>query len=423
MSLERADLLIRNANELLTVDEGPDGPLRGADLARVGVIEDGAVAIRDGSVVAVGPTSALAPRFEARTVISARGQVVTPGFVDPHTHLVFPATREDEFEMRLAGKSYVEIAKAGGGIRSSVRKLRASTKEELLNRARRHLMRAVEHGTTTIEIKSGYGLDTVSELKMLEVIEVLRWEGPADVVATFMGAHEVPDEYRGRKSEYVDLLIHEMIPQAAETGVARFCDVFCEEHVFDVEESRAILFAARNAGFRLKIHAEEFESIGGAKLAAELGAVSADHLVAIDDDGIAAMAEAGTIAVLLPGTSFFLGMQRFAPARRLVEAGVPVAIATDCNPGSSMTESMQAILTLACLGLKLTPSEAIAAATRNAAYALDLGDEVGRIRAGNQADVVIHDVPNHRCLAYHYGVNHVETVIRKGRIVHQRSRG
>ena len=389
----------------------------------MGLIEDGAVAIRDGKVVAVGPTAELAPRFEARTTISARDRVVTPGFVDPHTHLVFPATREDEFEMRLAGKSYVEIAEAGGGIRNSVRKLRAATKDELLTRARRHVARAIEYGTTTMEIKSGYGLDTVSELKTLEVIEVLRWEGPLDIVATFMGGHEVPDEFRGRKADYIDLLIHEMIPQAAETGVASFCDVFCEAHVFDVDETRTILLAARNAGFRLKLHAEEFEPIGGAKLAAELGAVSADHLIAIDDEGIEAMAASDTMAVLLPGTSFFLGMERFAPGRKLVDAGVPVAIATDLNPGSSMTESMQMVMSLACLGLKLTPTEAIAAATRNAAYALDLGEEVGRLRAGLQADVLIHDVPNHRCLPYHYGVNHVETVIKKGRIIHQRSRG
>jgi imidazolonepropionase len=417
--MERADILVIHAAELLTLDEGPDGPLRGADLGRLGIVPDGAVAIRDGRIQAVGPTEAILHRFQGRVRISAAGRTVCPGFVDPHTHLVYPAMRQDEFRMRIEGMSYVDIAKAGGGIRSSVRRLRQASKEDLLHRARPHLRRALEHGTTTVEIKTGYGLETASELKTLEAIEELRWEGPCDVVATFLGAHEVPDEYQGRKREFIDLVIHEMIPQAAETGIARFCDVFCEAHVFTVEESREILFAARNAGFRLKIHAEEFEPIGGARMAAELGAVSADHLVAIDDEGIAAMRDAGTVAVLLPGTSFFLGMHRFAPARKLVEAGVPVAIATDFNPGSAMSESMQMTITLACLGLRLTPAEAIAAATRNAAYALEAGDRVGRLREGMQADLLVLDIPDHEVLPYHFGVNHVQTVVKKGRIVHQ----
>jgi imidazolonepropionase len=417
--MERVDVLITHASELLTLDECGDGPLRGPDLGRLGTIPDGAVAVRGGRIQAVGPTDEITRRYQGRTRISAKDRVVLPGFVDPHTHLVYPAMRQNEFRMRIEGKSYVEIAKSGGGIRSSVRRLRGSSKEDLLHRARPHLQRALEHGTTTIEIKTGYGLETASELKTLEVIEVLRWESPLDIQATFLGAHEVPDEYQGKKQEYIDLVIHEMIPQAAETGIARFCDVFCEGHVFDVEESRAILFAARNAGFRLKIHAEEFEPIGGAKMAAELGAVSADHLVAIDDDGIEAMRDAGTMAVLLPGTSFFLGMQRFAPARKIVEAGVPVAIATDFNPGSAMSENMQLTITLACLGLGLTPAEAIAAATRNAAHALEMGDEVGRLRKGMQADILILDVPDHDVVPYHYGVNHVQTVIKKGRIVYE----
>jgi len=416
--MERVDVLIVHASQVLTLDECGDGPLRGADLCRLGLIPDGAVAVRSGRILAVGPTEELTRKYQGRTQINAVGRIVMPGFVDPHTHLVFPDTRQDEFRMRIEGKSYVDIAKAGGGIRSSVRQLRRASKEDLLHRARTHLRRAMRHGTTTIEIKTGYGLETASELKTLEVIEVLRWEGPLDIVATFLGAHEVPDEFQDRKREYIDLVIHEMIPQAAETGIARYCDVFCEDHVFGVDESREILFAARNAGFRLKLHAEEFEPIGGAKLAAELKAVSADHLVAIDDEGIEAMRDAGTVAVLLPGTSFFLGMERFAPARKIVDAGVPVAIATDFNPGSSMSESMQMTVTLACLGLRLTPAEAIAAATRNAAHAIEMGEEVGRLRKGMQADILVMDVPDYQALPYHYGVNHFQTVIKKGRIIH-----
>jgi imidazolonepropionase len=248
--MERVDVLITHAAELLTLDECGDGPLRGSDLGRLGVIPDGAVAMRSGRIMAVGPTEEVLRRYQGRTRINASGRVVLPGFVDPHTHLIYPDTRQDEFRMRIEGKSYVEIAKAGGGIRSSVRKLREASKEDLLHRARRHLNRALEHGTTTLEIKTGYGLETAAELKTLEVIEVLRWEGPVDIVGTFLGAHEVPDEFQGRKREFIDLVIHEMIPQAAETGIARFCDVFCEDHVFDVVESREILFAARNAGFR-----------------------------------------------------------------------------------------------------------------------------------------------------------------------------
>jgi imidazolonepropionase len=416
--MERVDVLITHAAELLTLDTCGDGPLLGADLSRLGIIPDGAVAVRSGRIEAVGTTEELVRRYEGRTQINASDRVVMPGFVDPHTHLVFPATRQDEFRMRIQGKSYVEIAEAGGGIRSSVRKLREASKEDLLHRARGHLRRALEHGTTTIEIKSGYGLEPAAEVKTLEVIEVLRWEGPLDIVPTFLGAHEVPDEYRGKKREYIDLVIHKMIPQAAETGIARYCDIFCEAHVFNVEESREILFAARNAGFRLKLHAEEFEPIGGARLAADMKAVSADHLIAVDDAGIQALHEAGTTAVLLPGTSFFLGMERFAPARKLVDAGVPVAIATDFNPGSCMCESMQMAMTLACLGLKLTPAEAIAAATRNAAHAIEMDDLVGRLRKGMQADILVMGVPDHEVLPYHFGVNHVQTVIKSGRIAY-----
>ncbi len=412
---ERADLVITGASELLTLDDGGGGPALGAGMRNLGIVEDGAVAIRDGRILATGTSAEIESRCEADRVIDARGQVVMPGFVDPHTHLVFPATREDEFEMRCLGKSYEEIAAAGGGIRNSARKMRATGKEELLAAARRLRRSALLHGTTTVEVKSGYGLETAAEIRALEVAGELDDRG--DVVRTFLGAHEVPDEYRDRREDYIRLVIEEMIPLVAERGLAEFCDVFCEEAVFNVEESRRILLAGLAAGLRPKLHADELHPTGGAELAAEIGAISADHLIRVSDGGIAAMAAAGVVAVLLPGTSYFLGMKAFAPGRKMISAGVPTALATDCNPGSSMTENMQFVMTTACLGYGLTAAEAITAATRNAAYAVGLGDEVGSLAAGKRADVLILDVTKYRQLTYHHGVNHVETVVHHGEVV------
>jgi imidazolonepropionase len=340
--------------------------------------------------------------------------VVLPGFVDPHTHLVFPATREEEFEMRCLGLSYEEIAAAGGGIRNSARRMRDAPIGELTERARRLRRACLLSGTTTIEVKSGYGLETRAELRALEVARAIDDRG--DVVPTFLGAHEIPDEYRDDRDEYIRIVIEEMIPAVAERGLARFTDVFCERHVFSVAESRRILLAARAKGMGLKLHADELHSTGGAELAAELGAISADHLVRVSDAGVAAMAAAGTVAVLLPGTSYFLGMKAFAPGRKLVEAGVPVALATDFNPGSSMTGNMQFVITTACLGYGFTPAEAITAATRNAAAAVGLEAEVGSLAPGRRADLLVTDVANHRLLAYHHGVNHVRTVIHHGEV-------
>jgi len=388
----------------------------------VGLIADGSVAVRGGHIVAVGTDREVARQVAigARTeIIDASGRVVLPGFVDPHTHPVFAGTREEEFELRLKGASYPEIAAAGGGIRSSVRRLRRATAEQLRQEALQRLDRLLSHGTTTIEAKSGYGLDLENELKSLEVIAQLNRDHPLDLVPTFLGAHEVPDEYRQDRGEYIRLIEEEMIPRVVEGDLAEFCDIFCEQDVFDVAESRRILITAREAGLKLKLHADELAASGGSQLAAELGAVSADHLVYTDTDGIAAMAAAGVIPVLLPGTTFFLRGERYAPAREMIAAGLPVALATDLNPGSCMTESMPMILTLACLKMGLLPAEAICAATVNAAWAVDRGNMVGSLEEGKRADLVIWKMKNYKILPYHYGVNLVDTVIKSGRAVYR----
>jgi imidazolonepropionase len=411
--MKAIDLLVRGASELLTLDHGRRGPVTGAAMRDLRPIGDGAVAIRDGLVVETGTSAELSAKYEPAEVVDADGCVVLPGFVDPHTHLVFPATREDEFEMRCLGKSYEEIAAAGGGIRNSARKMRGKTAGELLAAARRLRRSALFHGTTTIEAKTGYGLETEAEIRILEVIRDLDDRG--DVVPTFLGAHEVPDEYREDREAYLRLVVDEMIPRAA--PLARYCDIFCEKGVFSTDESRRVLGAARDAGMGIKLHADELHDTGGAALAAELGAVSADHLIRVSDEGIEALAASDTVAVLLPGTSYFLGMKAFAPGRRLVDAGAAVAVATDCNPGSSMTESMQFVITTACLAYGFTPAEAITAATVNAACAVGMEAAVGHLAPGMRADVLVTDVANHRQLAYHHGVNHVRTVVHHGEVV------
>ena len=421
MSRTPADLLIVRASELLTMAAGPDGPLRGEALREPGVIHDGAVAVRAGRIVAVGSSDEVLDRFEAPRTIDAAGRVAMPGFVDPHTHLVYGRTREDEFELRCLGKSYEEIAAAGGGIRASARRFRSLSRETIAAQARRTRETALRHGTTTVEVKSGYGLSTDAEILALEVARDL--DAGGDVVATFLGAHEVPDEWRHDRAGYVRLVREEMLPLVATRGLARFCDVFCEEHVFTLDETRAICETAKGLGLGIKLHADELAGTGGAELAVELGAVSADHLMAVSDAGIEALAESGTVAVLLPGTSFFLGMRRFAPARRMIDAGCAVALATDCNPGSSMCENPQEVATIACIGLGLRPIEALAAFTRNAAYALGLGGDRGRLAPGFRADLVVLDVPTHRHVAYHHGVNHVATVVRNGEVTAPARRG
>lgn len=415
MSRESVELIVHGASELLTLDAGGAGPLRGDALREPGIVADGGVAVRDGAIVAVGTSEEILDRFEADVELDAAGHVVLPGFVDPHTHLVFGRTREDEFELRCLGKSYEEIAAAGGGIRASSRRFRGLSREQLRDQAGRARATALLLGTTTIEVKSGYGLELDAELRALEIARELDHDG--DVVTTFLGAHEIPDEWRHDRDGYIALVTDEMLPAVAERGLASYCDVFCEEHVFTLDETRHICERARELGLGIKLHADELASTGGAELAVELGAVSADHLIRISEAGIEALAGSDTVAVLLPGTSFFLGMKHFAPARRMIDAGCVVALATDFNPGSSMTQNPQQILTMACVGLGMRPIEAIAAHTRNAAHAVGLGDRVGRLAPGYRADLLVTDCANHRLLPYHHGVNHVTTVVHQGRIV------
>ena len=411
------ELLITNASELVTL-AGPARPRIGAEMRELAIVEGGALLARNGVIVAVGATSKVAALAgAAATHIDATGRVVAPAFVDAHTHPVFAGTREDEYEMRAAGVTYQEIASRGGGIRSTVRKTRAASEDELFEIGKKHAQAFLEHGTTSIEAKSGYGLTVDDELKILRVIRRLNDETPLDLIPTFLGAHEIPDEYRDRREEYIRLVIDEMLPKVAAEGLALYCDVFCESHVFTPDESRRVLLRAKDLGLGIRFHAEQLTLCGGANLAAELEAESADHLEWIDDEGIARLQAAAVVAVLLPGAVFNLGLTRYAPARRMIEAGLAVALATDFNPGSSPTPSMQMILSIACTQMRMTPAEALTAATINPAYSLDLGERVGSLELGKQADVVVFDCSDYRQIPYIFGVNHSMVVIKRGRVV------
>lgn len=415
----QADFLVRNIAELLTLAVGPV-PRVGPAMRELGLVRGGAVASRGGTIIAAGPDADVMRAVELApeaVVVDAGGAVVTPGLVDPHTHAVFARTRENEFAMRIEGRSYEEIAEAGGGIRASVRALREASGDALLANGRATLDRMLDHGTTTVEVKSGYGLSTESEVKMLRVIRCLGEEHAMRVVPTFLGAHEFPDEWRDDRDGYVDHLVTDMIPAVARESLAMFCDVFCERGVFTVEQSRRVLMAGRAGGMEPKLHADELHASGGAELAGELEARSADHLVCVSDDGIKALAESAVAAVLLPGTTLSLGGTTYAPARKLVDAGVAVALATDCNPGSSMTESLQIVMSLASMVMRLTPAEAMTAATANAAYACGTEDVAGTLEAGKACDLVVWQVGDHRAIPYHYGVNLVSRVVVAGTVV------
>jgi imidazolonepropionase len=413
-------IVIRNAAQLVCVNQQGGREKRWQAMRQLAVIENGALIAAKGTIrwfgddFNIGNMPALLPNT---VVIDASGKVVLPGFIDSHTHLIFAGTREDEFEQRLEGRTYQEIAALGGGINATVRRVREATKEELKALTRRRLDRLLRLGVTTVEVKSGYGLTLADEIKCLEVIAELNDEGPLELVPTFLGAHAVPPEYRSNRDGYLRLLVDEMLPEIAKSGLARFCDVFCETGVFDPEESEKILARARDLGFLLKLHADELTPLGGAELAARLGAVSADHLLCITDAGIAALAASGTVATLLPGTAFFLGLP-YAPARKLIERGVRVALASDCNPGTCPTENLPLVGAMACTQMKMLPAEVVTALTLNAAAALGCSDRLGSIEVGKQADLIICDVPDYRQLFYHFGVNHVWRVIKRGRVVY-----
>ncbi|MCB5230831.1 MAG: imidazolonepropionase [Candidatus Cloacimonas sp.] len=417
--MREADLIICNAKELLTL-KGGKTPRKGVkEMNSLGIINDGALVIKDGLILDVGPTDEILRKYDAEEIFDVAGKVVMPGFVDAHTHPVFYHTRENEFEMRILGKSYVEISQSGGGIRSSIEAVRTASEDKLYDLARKRVMRMISCGTTTVEAKSGYGLTTESELKMLRVIKRLQEDLPIDIVSTFMGAHEFPTEYKDNREEYIRILLEEMMPAVAEAGLAEFCDIFTEEHVYTIEESRIILERAKELGFKIRMHADEIKSIGGAQLAAEVGAVSADHLGAASEAGIVAMKESGVIPVLLPATIFSLGLESYADARKMIDLGLPVAIATDYNPGSCNCDSMQFVVTLATLQMKMTVAEAIVAGTINAAHSLHLGDILGTLEAGKQADFLIMDMPSYRYLPYHFGSNNVEMVFKKGELIYE----
>lgn len=413
-------MLIHSASQLLTLAGGPQ---RGVDLGRLGIIEDGAVLLSGEQIAAVGTTAELRAAYPHEPVLDAGGKVVMPGFVDPHTHAIWAGNRAEEFELRLQGKSYLEILAAGGGILSTVRAVRTSSLEKLVAETRPRLWSMFSFGTTTAEVKSGYGLRTAVELRMLQALIALDREGPLEIAPTFLGAHAIAPEYRTRPDEYVELVSETMLPVLAEWWAAQahelalpFVDVFCETGAFTLEQSRCILSKAKELGFPLKIHADEFDNLGGASLAAELGAVSADHLVKTSAEDIRALAGSETVAVGLPCTPFGLAEHEYTPARAILEAGGLLAIASDLNPGTAWCENMQFAIALGCRYMRLTPAQAIAAATINAAAAISRADKIGSIEVGKQADLLILTEADYRHLGYRFGANLVQMVIKKGHV-------
>jgi len=413
------DLVIFHANELVTMNTAFGAPRIGEDMSELAILYDGAIAIKDDRIIFVGSTEELMSKFSFGKItrtIDASNKLVTPGFVDPHTHIIFDGTRENELSMKLRGKSYLEILKEGGGILKTVRETRNAPIEKLVENGKKILNRMISYGTTTLETKSGYGLTTESEIKMLKAIKVLNDVHPIDIVSTFLGAHAIPTEYENRANEYVDLIISEMIPRIVKENLAEFCDVFCEKGIFSIEQTRKILETAKRYGLTPQIHIDEIVDTYGAKLAADINAIQAGHLLKSNDEGLKAMAEADVIATLLPGTPFCLMSNEYAPARKMIDLGIPIALATDLNP-NCWTESMQMIIALACYNMRLSPAEALAASTINSACALQRQDEIGSLEIGKKADLIMFDVPNHNFLPYQFGVNLVSKVVKNGKVV------
>jgi len=415
-------MLLHSASQLVTLSGGPQ---RGDALGRLGIIENGAALIQDGKIIATGHNADLLAAHPEEERLDASGCAVLPGFVDPHTHVAWVGDRAAEFDMKMAGAKYLDILAAGGGILSTVRKTRAASIEQIMEETRPRLQRMFSHGTTTAEIKTGYGLDTETELKLLQAILALDAEGPLELVPTFLGAHAFPPEFKDDPQGYTNLLCQEMLPAVhawwtAQHGLKEpplpWVDVFCENKAFNLEQSRRILERAKELGFPLKIHADEFDNLGGASLAVELGASSADHLVKTSPADISSLGNSDTVAVSLPCTPFGLAETEYTPAKEILAANGILALATDCNPGTAWNESMQFVIALACRMLKLTPAQAIAASTINAAHAIRRGDRIGSIDAGRQADLLILSVPDYRMLGYRFGTNLVRTVIKRGHV-------
>lgn len=417
--MKKGSLLLRNADELVTCSGY--SAKRGTEMSDLAIIRDGAVLVEDGIIRAVGETEEIASAAAGTSFesIDANGKAVLPGFVDAHTHFLFGGYREEEFYWRLSGESYLDILQRGGGILSTVRATRNSPKQKLLEAGKRRLDSMLSFGVTTVEGKSGYGLDRDTEIKQLEVMKELDRGHPVDIVRTYLGAHTVPEEYKGRTDAYVDFIIEEVLPLVSKTGLAEFCDVFCERAVFSIEQSRRVLTRAKECGLGIKMHADEIHDLGGAELAAELGAVSADHLLHTSDSGIRALAQAGTVAILLPCTAFSL-KEKFARARSMIDSGIAVALSTDMNPGSCFCESIPLVTALSVMYMDMTAEEVVSAITINAAAALNRADTVGSIDAGKKADFVILEHPSYKYMPYHTGVNSVERVIKEGVVVYDR---
>ncbi len=420
------NIIIKNASQLVTCSGFH--AKQGKEMSELHIIDNGTVIIEGGVIKAVGKTEEVLPGFNESNadhtefrIIDAQGKAVLPGFVDSHTHFVFGGYRAEEFSWRLRGDSYMEIMNRGGGIHSSVKATREASKEELIKSGTKRLDSMLSFGVTTVEGKSGYGLDHDTEIKQLEVMEEIGKIHPLDIARTFLGAHAVPADYKGREDEFIDYIINSVMPEVADRNLAEFCDIFCEENVFSIEQSRRLLLKAKDMGLKIKFHADEIVRLGGAELAAELGAVSADHLLQASDKGIRDMAEAGVVAALLPGTAFSL-KETYARGRFMIDNNCAVALATDLNPGSCFTESIPLIFALATLYMNISAEEAVTAFTINGAAAIDRADTVGSIDKGKKGDLVILEFPSYKYIPYHIGVNSVETVIKNGTVVIERKR-
>lgn len=421
--MENINLFIINIKQLITLDRKYGVPRIGENMSKLGIINNGAIAINNKKIDFIGTTKELKANYEIKEnskIIDASNKLVTPGFVDPHTHIIFAGSRERELQMKLKGLSYLEILESGGGILSTVKKTRKASKKELIENGVKILDKMMEYGTTTIETKSGYGLNINDELKSLRVIKDLNERHPIEIISTFLGAHAVPPEYKDNTEKYVDLIINEIIPKIAEEKLAEYCDVFCEEGIFSIEQTRKILQEAITYGLKPIIHIDEIEDTNGAKLAAELEAIQVGHLLQSNQDGLKKLAKKRTIACLLPATPFSSMMENYAPAREMIDMGIPIALATDLNP-NCWTESMQFIMQLACYNMKLTPAEALTAATLNAACAIQREDQIGSLEVGKKADINIFEVPTYHHLIYHFGINHISKVIKNGKIIREKN--
>ena len=412
----KADLILKNIGKLVTMQGSSSFRVK-EEMNKINIIENAYIAVKNGKILAIGVGDEFGNLCGDDTKIhDAEGLLVTPGLIDSHTHLIHGGSRENEFSMKLNGVPYIEILNNGGGILSTVKATKEASEEALYKKAKKSLDRMLEFGVTTVEEKSGYGLELNTEIKQLEVARALDKNHPVDLVHTFLGAHAVPEEYKENHKAYIDILVDVMMPKIKDMGLAEFCDVFCEEGVFTIEESEYILQKAKEIGYKLKIHADEIESLGGAELAAKLGCVSADHLMAASDEGIKMMAENNVVANILPATSFNLN-KNYADCRKMIDMGAIVSLSSDYNPGSCPSENLQLVMQLGCLHLKMTPNEVLTAVTINAAYAIDRADKIGSIEVGKNADFVVFDARNVEYLMYHFGINHTKKVYKNGNLV------